>query len=87
MNLIAEAKVAKKCSVCPKTLQRWDERPELGFPPVVWINGRRFRDADALDAFFAARVRASAMERPKPRAKKLKNLKPFANQPAADGAV
>ena len=65
MNLIPEAKAAKKCGVCTKTLERWDDKPELGFPPIVWINGRKFRDADLLDAFFVARVRASSMERPK----------------------
>jgi hypothetical protein len=84
MNLIPEAKVAKKCGVCTKTLQRWDDKPELGFPPIIWINGRRFRDGDLLDAFFVARVRASSMERPKPREKKLKQLKQFANQPATE---
>ena len=84
MNLIPESKVAKKCGVCTKTLQRWDDKPELGFPPIIWINGRQFRDGDLLDAFFVARVRASSMERPKPRAKKLKQLKQFANQPATE---
>jgi hypothetical protein len=87
MNLIPEAKAAKKCGVCTKTLERWDDKPELGFPPIVWINGRKFRDADLLDAFFVARVRASSMERPKPRAKKLSQLKQFANQPAAPEAT
>jgi hypothetical protein len=82
MNLISESKAAKKCGVCKKTLERWDDKPELGFPPIVWINGRKFRDADLLDAFFVTRVRASSMERPKPRAKKLRQLKQFANQPS-----
>ena len=82
MNFIPDSKVAKKCGVCKKTLDRWDDKPELGFPPIIWINGRRFRNADLLDAFFVARVRASSMERPKPRAKKLRQLKQFANQPS-----
>jgi MerR HTH family regulatory protein len=69
MNLIPEAKAAKKCGVCTKTLERWDEK-QLGLPPIVWVNGRKFRDADLLDAFLVACVRASSMERPKPRAKK-----------------
>jgi hypothetical protein len=87
MNLIPEAKAAKKCGVCTKTLERWDDKPELGFPPIIWINGRKFRDADLLDAFFVARVRASSMERPKPRAKKLRQLKQFANQPAPEAVA
>jgi hypothetical protein len=84
MNLIPDSKVAKKCGVCKKTLERWDAKPELGFPPIIWINGWRFRDADLLDAFFVARVRESSMARPKPRAKKLRQLKQFANQPATE---
>ena len=82
MNLVPNSKVAKRCGVCTRTLDRWDDQPELGFPPIVWINGRKFRDADLLDAFIIARVRASSMERPKPRAKKLKQLKQFADQSA-----
>jgi hypothetical protein len=87
MNLISDSKTAKKCGVCKKTLERWDNRPELGFPPIIWINGRKFRDADLLDAFFVARVRASSMARPKPRAKQIKRLKQFADQPATEGAA
>jgi hypothetical protein len=82
VNLIPDSKVAKKCGVCKKTLGRWDDKPELGFPPIIWINGRKFRDADLLDAFFTARVRESSMARPKPRAKRLNQLKQFADQSA-----
>jgi DNA-binding transcriptional MerR regulator len=71
MNLIPEKKAAAKCGVCVKTLERWDEK-EIGFPPIIRINDRKFRDADLLDAFLQACARASAMERPKPRVKKLK---------------
>jgi hypothetical protein len=82
MALIPESQVAKRYGVCKKTPSRWDEHPELGFPPVVWINGRKYRDTDLLDAFDAARVRASMMERPKPGAKRLRQLKQFTDQPA-----
>jgi hypothetical protein len=82
MAHITESKTAKRYGVCTRTLDRWDAKPELGFPPVVWINGRRYRDTDKLDEFDAARVRASMMERPKPRAKRLKHLKQFADQSA-----
>jgi hypothetical protein len=82
MALIAESKTSKRYGVCTRTLDRWDDQPELGFPPPVWINGRKYRDTDRLDAFDQARVRASMMERPKPRAKRLKQLKQFADQSA-----
>jgi hypothetical protein len=78
MALIAESKAAKRYGVCKRTLDRWDDQPELGFPPPILINGRKYRDTELLDAFDAARVRASMMERPKPRAKRLKQLKQFA---------
>jgi hypothetical protein len=80
MALIAESKTAKRYGVCTRTLDRWDDQAELGFPPPVWINCRKYRDTDRLDAFDAARVRASMMERPKPRAKQVKQLKQFADQ-------
>jgi DNA-binding transcriptional MerR regulator len=84
LGLSPDSKVAKECGVCKRTIDRWDEQPELGFPPPVWINGRKYRDTDLLAAFIAARVRASMMERPKPRAKRLKQLKQFADQPATE---
>jgi hypothetical protein len=63
MALIKESKVAKRYGVDKRTLPRWDEKPELGFPPPIYINGLRYRDGDKLDEFDAARVRASMLER------------------------
>ena len=28
--------------VCSRTVERWMENPELGFPAAVWINKRRY---------------------------------------------
>ena len=86
MALITESRVAKRYGVCTRTLARWDDQPELNFPGLVYINGRKYRDADILDEFDAARVRASMMERPKPRAKQVKQLKQFAEQSAPEAA-
>ena len=33
------------------SLWRWDHRPELGFPPAIRLNGRKYRSRLALDAF------------------------------------
>jgi hypothetical protein len=63
MALLKEGKVAKRYDVDKRTLARWDKKPELGFPGVVYVNGQRYRDEDKLDEFDAARVRASMLER------------------------
>ena len=63
---IKESKTAKRYGVDKRTLSRWDEKPELaerGWPPPEYINGQRYRDVEKLDAFDAACVRASALER------------------------
>jgi hypothetical protein len=39
-----------------KTLSRWDEHHELGFPKPIVINRRKYRDEDALTAWLRARV-------------------------------
>ena len=55
-RLIPDAKVRERYGVCLRTLARWDENPTLGFPAPVYINGRKYRDSDALDAFDRARA-------------------------------
>jgi len=35
--------IARFLGIHPKSLPRWDKRPELGFPPPVYFNGRKFR--------------------------------------------
>jgi hypothetical protein len=57
MPLIPDNKVAReRYHVCLKTLKRWDEKPELGFPAAEWINGRKYRDTDKLDAWDTGRA-------------------------------
>ncbi len=64
MGLMPDSKVARTLGVCGKTLTRWDEDPDLGFPPAILIHGRRYRETAALDAFIARRVKlAIATER------------------------
>jgi hypothetical protein len=38
-----DSKVAKQLGIHIKSLPRWDARPELGFPPPIYINGRKYR--------------------------------------------
>lgn len=48
---LPEVKAAARYGVCTRTLLRWDDNPELGFPPCFMILGRRYREVDALDAW------------------------------------
>jgi hypothetical protein len=50
-TLMPERLVSERYRVCTKTIDRWSQDPELGFPPVIWIRNRRFRDVAALDAW------------------------------------
>lgn len=43
--------VAARYSVVVRSLDRWCERPELGFPQPTYINGRKYWDEAALDAW------------------------------------
>jgi hypothetical protein len=48
-NLLPERVAAERYGRNTRTLRRWDAVPELGFPPPIYIRGRRYRDADALE--------------------------------------
>jgi hypothetical protein len=47
--LIPDSRVAKRYSVTLRTLDRWDRRPELGFPPPRRIRNRKYRVLHELD--------------------------------------
>jgi hypothetical protein len=62
--LIPDSIVAKeRYRVHPCTLRRWDEKPELDFPPPIYVNGRRYREADKLDAWDRKNSREAAARR------------------------
>jgi hypothetical protein len=48
--------------VHPRTLQRWDATPDLGFPLPIYINGRKYRDEEKLDQFDRERAVESARD-------------------------
>jgi hypothetical protein len=62
-ELLPDPMVAKgRYKVVTRTLYRWDRQPDLGFPPAVVINGRKYRfrkKLDAWDAAMAAKSRAA----------------------------
>jgi hypothetical protein len=55
--LLADRLVAERYDVTVRTLERWDQKPELGFPPPVYIRRRRFREIENLDAWDRANAR------------------------------
>jgi hypothetical protein len=58
--LLPDSAVAQRYSVHPFTLRRWDKKPDLGFPPVVIVNNRRYREIAALDAWDRKNSREAA---------------------------
>jgi len=57
---LADRQVAQRYDVSVRTLERWDLKPELGFPKPIRINGRRYRDAAKLDAWDRMNSREAA---------------------------
>jgi hypothetical protein len=51
--LVPDAVVAARYHRTTQTIERWGRDPELDFPPVIRLRGRRYRDALALDAWDA----------------------------------
>jgi hypothetical protein len=51
-DLIPDPQVAdEEFNVCLRTLSRWDDKPELGFPPPIYINGRKYRKRGSIREF------------------------------------
>jgi hypothetical protein len=51
-DLIPDPQVAdEEFNVCLKTLSRWDAKLELGFPPPIYINGRKYRKRGSIREF------------------------------------
>jgi hypothetical protein len=62
----SDSEVAKFFSVHIKSLRRWDGRPELGFPPPIRVNGRKYRPWAAVHEF-ARRAATAHAGKPLPR--------------------
>lgn len=60
-KLIPDPVVARdRYGVNPRTIVRWDANPELGFPPPIYINRRKYREEAKLNAFDRAQAAKSA---------------------------
>jgi hypothetical protein len=57
---LADRQVAQRYDVSVRTLERWDLKPELGFPKPIRINGRRYRDLAELEAWERAQAKSRA---------------------------
>jgi predicted DNA-binding transcriptional regulator AlpA len=53
---LPDPQVCKRYGVSAMTLWRWDRNPEMNFPGPIRINGRKYRDEDALEAWDRARA-------------------------------
>jgi hypothetical protein len=51
--LLPDRLVAERYGRSTRTIKRWETDPELAFPPAIYLRGRRYRDALALDAWDA----------------------------------
>ena len=55
-NFLPAKQVERRYSVCGRTLDRWEDNPELGFPKPSWINHRRYWRLADLQAWERARA-------------------------------
>jgi hypothetical protein len=58
-TLIPDRRVAQRYGVHIRTLARWDAA-ELGFPPPVYLRGRRYRELARLDEWDRENSRRAA---------------------------
>lgn len=71
-QLLPDPHVCRRYGVSAMTLWRWDRHATLGFPPPIWINGRKYRRVSDLLAFDARRA---AAPRPTPPRKPVRKAK------------
>jgi predicted Rdx family selenoprotein len=55
--LLPDRQVAQRYGVTVKAIKGWDRKPDLGFPPAIPINGRRYRKVADLIAWERQRAK------------------------------
>lgn len=55
-QLLPTRLVCRRYGVSDRTIARWGRDPELGFPPPIKINHRKYYDSAELTAFDRANV-------------------------------
>jgi hypothetical protein len=63
-GLLPDRLVAERYDCTVRTLERWDEKPELEFPPPVYVRRRKFRELAKLEAWERANTRKVADSSP-----------------------
>lgn len=75
-RLYTDAEVTVRLGRSQHTIDRWAKDPSMGFPQAIYIRGRKYRDAESLEAF-EAKLAATAgqvpTDREYPIARKLKS--------------
>lgn len=59
-GLLPDRLVAERYDCTVRTLERWDEKPELGFPSPVYVRRRKFRELSKLEAWERSNTRRVA---------------------------
>jgi hypothetical protein len=59
-DLLPDPKVAERYKVTPRTIDRWDHQPDLGFPPALRINNRKYRRVSQLEIWERQRIAENA---------------------------
>jgi hypothetical protein len=62
--LLPDPQVCRRYNIDQRTLPRWDADPDLRFPPPTYINGRKYRDVEALDSWDKWRAAGGGERRP-----------------------
>jgi hypothetical protein len=60
---LSRSQQAARWSVSKRSVERWGEDEELGLPPEIEINGRRYRKLSELEAWERKRAVAAATKR------------------------
>jgi hypothetical protein len=62
-TFLSRSQQAQRWSVSKRSVERWGEDKDLGLPPEIEINGRRYRKLSELEAWERSRAVAAAMKR------------------------
>jgi len=62
-TFLSRSQQARRWSVSKRSVERWGEDEQLGLPPEIEINGRRYRRLSELEAWERSRAVAAATKR------------------------
>jgi hypothetical protein len=62
-TFLSRTQQAARWSVSKRSVERWGEDEELGLPPEIEINGRRYRKLSELEAWERKRAVSAATKR------------------------